>query len=114
MQIAQTKNSGISFKLILNSFLSVNNIAIKMGIIAIENLKNRSVVGSIPFCVNVLTNIPLDPNINPARIGKIKYSFFIISLQNKNKCSMKRYNTRTNSSEEYSGHSTVPFHCSHC
>ena len=56
-------------------------MAIKSGIIAIENLKNRSVVESIPFCVNVLTKTPLDPNIKPARIGKIKYSFFIISLQ---------------------------------
>ena len=72
MHIAQTKNNGMSFKLILNSSLSVRKMAIKSGIIAIENLKNRSVVESIPFCVNVLTNTPLEPNMNPARIGKIK------------------------------------------
>ena len=47
---------------------------------AIENLKNSSVVESTPFSVSVLTNIPVDPNIIPARIGKIKYIFFIISL----------------------------------
>ena len=40
--------------------------------IAIENLKKRRVVESIPFCVNVLTKIPLDPNMNPARIGRIR------------------------------------------
>ncbi len=72
MHIAQTKNSGRSFMLIFNNSLSVNNMAIRIGIIAIENLKNRRVAESIPFCVNVLTNIPLDPNIKPARIGKIK------------------------------------------
>ena len=72
MHIAHIKNNGMSFKLILNNFLSVKNIAIKIGMIAIENLKNRSVVESIPFCVNVLTKTPLDPNMNPARIGKIK------------------------------------------
>jgi hypothetical protein len=42
-----------------------------MGIIAIENLKNSSVVESIPFCVSVRTKTPLDPNIIPARIGSI-------------------------------------------
>lgn len=43
-----------------------------MGKIAIENLKNSNVVESIPFCVNVRTKIPLDPNRKPAIIGKIK------------------------------------------
>ena len=71
------KNNGMSFNIVLKSFLSVNKIAIDIGSIAIENLKNSSVVESIPFCVSVLTNIPLDPNINPASIGKIKYIFFI-------------------------------------
>jgi hypothetical protein len=69
----------MSFNFILNNSLSVKNIAINSGIIAIENLRKSSVVESIPFCVIVLTNTPLDPNINPARIGKIRYSFFIIS-----------------------------------
>ena len=72
MQIAQTKNRGMFFKSILIKLLSVSKIAIKMGIIAIENLKNRRVVESIPFCVSVRTNMPLDPNIIPARIGNIK------------------------------------------
>lgn len=47
-------------------------MAIKMGIIAIENLRNSNVVESIPFCVKVRTNTPPDPNIMPASIGKIK------------------------------------------
>jgi hypothetical protein len=47
-------------------------MAIRIGMMAIENLKNRRVVESIPFCVNVRTNIPLDPNIKPAKMGKIK------------------------------------------
>ena len=68
----QTRNNGMSFSVILNKFLSVNKIAIKIGIIAIENLKNSSVDESIPFWVSVLTNTPLDPNIIPARIGRIK------------------------------------------
>lgn len=72
MHAAHTKNNGRSDRSILNSLLSVNSMAIRIGIIAIENLKNRSVVWSIPFCVNVRTNIPLDPNIIPAKIGKIK------------------------------------------
>ncbi len=72
MHIAQAKNSGMSDKSILKSFVSVKIIAINMGRTAIENLKNKSVVASIPFWVNVRTNIPLDPNIIPARIGKIK------------------------------------------
>lgn len=80
MHNAHTKNKGMSFKSILNNFLSVSNMAITIGIIAIENLKKRSVVGSIPFCVNVLTNIPLDPNMNPARIGRIKWIFLILSV----------------------------------
>lgn len=62
----------MSFNLILNNLLSVRRIAITMGKIAIENLKNSKVVESIPFCVNVRTNIPLDPNRKPAIIGKIK------------------------------------------
>jgi len=49
----------------------------RSGMIAMENLKNRSVDESIPFCVNVLTKTPPDPNISPARIGKIRYIFFI-------------------------------------
>ena len=69
----------MSFNFILNNSLSVKNIAINSGIIAIENLRKSRVVESIPFCVSVLTNTPLDPNINPARIGKIRYSFFMIS-----------------------------------
>jgi len=72
MQIAHTKNSGKSRRLILIRVLSVSHIAISNGIIAIENLRNRSVVESIPFWVNVLTKMPDDPNMNPAKIGKIK------------------------------------------
>ena len=72
MQIEQAKNSGISDKSILINSLSVSRMANRIGIIAIENLKKRSVVESIPFCVNVRTNIPLDPNMIPARIGKIR------------------------------------------
>ena len=47
-------------------------MAIIIGMIAIENLKKRSVVELIPFAINVRTNTPPDPNITPARIGKIK------------------------------------------
>lgn len=47
--------------------------------IAIENRKKSSVVESTPFSVKVLTNIPVDPNIIPAMIGKSKYILFIIS-----------------------------------
>lgn len=72
MHNAHNKNIGMSDKSILNSFLSVNKMAINIGIIAIENLKKSNVVWSIPFWVSVRTNIPLDPNIIPARIGKIK------------------------------------------
>lgn len=72
MHAEQAKNNGRSAKSILNNFLSVKSMAINMGMIAIENLKKRSVLSSIPFCVNVLTNIPLDPNMIPARIGKSK------------------------------------------
>lgn len=79
MQIAQTIISGMSLKFIFNNSLSVRMMAIRRGMIAIENLRNSNVVESIPFSVSVLTNIPLDPNINPARIGKIMYNFFIIS-----------------------------------
>lgn len=71
----------MSFKLILNSSLSVASMAIMIGIIAIENLKKRRVVGSTPFCVIVLTNTPLDPNMNPASKGKIKWIFLIKSLE---------------------------------
>ena len=69
---AQTKNIGMSLSSIFSNFLSVSRIAIRIGMIAIENLKNSRVVESIPFWVNVRTNIPLDPNIRPARIGKTK------------------------------------------
>ena len=72
MHIAQTKNNGRSLKLIFNSFVSVNKIAIRIGIMAIENLKNNNVVASIPFWVKVRTKIPLDPNIKPANIGRIR------------------------------------------
>lgn len=72
MHIAQTKNSGKSDKFILNNSLSVSMIAINIGMIAIENLKKSNVNWSIPFWVNVRTKIPLDPNIIPARIGKIR------------------------------------------
>jgi hypothetical protein len=72
MHNAQTRNRGMSDKLILNSFLSVANIAIRIGIMAIENLKNSNVVWSIPFWVSVRTKIPLDPNMIPARIGKMR------------------------------------------
>jgi hypothetical protein len=72
MHIAHTKNSGMSFKFILSSFLSVKRMAIINGRIAIENLKNSNVVESIPFCVSVRTKTPLDPNIKPASMGKIK------------------------------------------
>ena len=61
MPIAVIINSLISLNLIFNCFLSVARIAITITGIAIENLKNSSVVASIPFCVNVLTNMPLDP-----------------------------------------------------
>lgn len=72
MQIEHAKNRGMSDKSILSNSLSVSKMASKSGIMAIENLKKRSVVESIPFWVNVRTNIPLDPNIIPARIGKIR------------------------------------------
>lgn len=72
MHAAQAKNRGMSFRLIFNKPLSVSSMAIRIGMMAIENLKNRRVVESIPFCVNVRTNIPLDPNIKPAKMGKIK------------------------------------------
>ena len=49
--------------------------------VAIENLKNSNVVESIPFSVNVRTNTPLDPNINPASMGKIRYIFLIVSCK---------------------------------
>lgn len=72
MQIAHTKNRGKSDKSILNNSLSVNMMASRIGMVAIENLKNRSVVESIPFWVSVRTKIPVDPNMIPARIGKIR------------------------------------------
>ena len=73
MHIAIIINSLKSFNLIFNSSLSVAIIAINSTRIAIENLKKSSVVASIPFCVNVLTNMPLEPNSIPAKIGKIRY-----------------------------------------
>ena len=79
MHTAHAKNRGMSFKSTFKRFLSVRRSAIRIGTIAIENLKNKSVPWSIPFWVNVRTKIPLDPNMNPARIGKIRYIFFIIS-----------------------------------
>ena len=79
MQIEHSKNNGMSDNSILNSSLLVNSIAIKIGMMAIENLKNKRVVSSIPFWVSVRTKIPLDPNMKPARIGKIKYIFFMVS-----------------------------------
>lgn len=72
MQIAHAKNNGMSFKSIFKRFLSVKSSAINIGMMAIENLKKSRVVESIPFWVNVRTKIPLDPNMIPARIGKIK------------------------------------------
>ena len=72
MQTEQTKNRGMSDKSILRSSLLVNRMARRIGIMAIENLRNRSVVESIPFWVSVRTNIPLDPNMIPAKIGKIR------------------------------------------
>lgn len=72
MHIAQTRNNGRSDRLIFKSFLSVKKIAIRIGITAIENLKNSSVVWSIPLYVSVRTKIPLDPNMIPARMGKNK------------------------------------------
>jgi hypothetical protein len=65
-------NNGRSFKSILNSFLSVRRMAMTIGSVAIENLRKSSVAESIPFWVRVLTKTPPDPNIIPARIGKIK------------------------------------------
>lgn len=81
MHIEHTKNRGMSDKSILNSDLSVRSIAINRGTMAIENLKKSSVGWSIPFWVSVRTKIPLDPNIIPARIGKIRYIFFMFSVQ---------------------------------
>lgn len=75
--MAHARSRGMSDKSILSNLLSVSSIAINIGIMAIENLKNRSVVESIPFCVNVRTNIPVDPNMNPARIGKMIYILFM-------------------------------------
>jgi hypothetical protein len=49
MHAEQTKNNGMSFKCILNNLLSVAKMAIRIGIIAIENLKKSNVVESIPF-----------------------------------------------------------------
>jgi len=77
METEQSNNNGISDTFILNNFLSVSRIIVNIGIIAIENLRNNNVVGSIPFCVNVRTNIPLDPNSAPAIIGSIRCIFFI-------------------------------------
>lgn len=78
MQMAHRMKSGMSDSVILNNFLSVSIIARAMGIMAIENLKKSNVVWSIPFWVNVRTNMPLDPNMKPARMGKIKYNFLML------------------------------------
>ena len=72
MHREHAKNKGISFKSILKRFLSVKRMAINIGMIAIENLKNKRVGWSIPFWNSVRTKTPLDPNMKPARIGKIK------------------------------------------
>ena len=72
MHIAQIKNKGKSDNSILKRVLSVSSMAINMGITAIENLKKRSVVWSIPFWISVRTKMPEDPNMIPARIGRIK------------------------------------------
>ena len=58
--------------MILNNDLSVSNTQTNITTAAIENLKNSNVVGSIPFSVKVLTKIPLDPNIIPAKAGNKK------------------------------------------
>ena len=78
MQMAHRMKSGMSDSVILNHFLSVSIIARAMGIMAIENLQKSNVVWSIPFWVNVRTNMPLDPNMKPARMGKIKYNFLML------------------------------------
>lgn len=72
------KINGMSVKLILNRSLFDRAIAITIGIIAIVNLRKSRVVESIPFWVNVRTNMPLDPNMKPARMGKIKYNFLML------------------------------------
>ncbi len=72
MHSPHSTNKGMSCLLILNRLLSVNKIAIPMNMAAIEKRKKRSVVESTPFSVNVLTKMPVDPNIIPAMIGKIK------------------------------------------
>ena len=38
----------------------------------IENLVKNKVIEFIPLLVRVLTNIPVDPSIIPASIGKIR------------------------------------------
>ena len=72
MHNAVVMNSLRSLNSIFNKFLSVASIAINSIMGDIENLRNSNVVGSIPFWVSVLTNIPLDPNSIPVNIGKIK------------------------------------------
>ena len=49
MEIEHTKNNGRSDKSILSNSLFVISIAIRIGMMAIENLKNSNVVESIPF-----------------------------------------------------------------
>ena len=78
MHNPHSTNSGMSSLVSLNKLLSVRKIAMNMYRIAIEKRKKSSVVESTPFSVNVLTNIPVDPNIIPARTGKSKYILFII------------------------------------
>lgn len=80
------KINGMSAKLILNRSLFDRAIAITIGIIAIVNLRKSRVVESIPFWVNVRTNSPLDPNMNPAKMGKSVYILLIVILS-MNKCS---------------------------
>ena len=79
MHNPQSTNNGMSSLFSFNKLLSVIRIAKNMYRIAIEKRKKRSVVESTPFSVKVLTNMPVDPNIIPARIGKSKYIFFIFS-----------------------------------
>ena len=72
MHNPHSANNVMSSLFSFNRFLSVNKIANNMYNTAIEKRKKRSVVESTPFSVKVLTKIPVDPNIIPARIGKIR------------------------------------------
>ena len=79
MHNPHSTNKGISSLFSFNKLLSVIKIVSNMYKIAIEKRKKSNVVESTPFSVKVLTNIPVDPNIIPASIGRSKYIFFIIS-----------------------------------